>query len=380
MEEQVATESRQLLSELGQAGPSTKRHRTNDSRKSQALRSLPVSLVPLRLRPEFYFDFEAHPFAHAKLFQGTHDVVDVLNLLHGYIETWLTAAWLDATSSKWFIHPQRELHRVQGKCVPAAEPAPVCVEAEWSELGNTSCDTIFSPDCILHAPPSDSEKLSVFESKGSFRLAWAECPEQFKGLIVRRSAQVLGGTFDLRKGSIWLGEGAVVEPGAFVAGPVVIGRNTVVRSGAYLRGDVLVGDDVVLRGEVKNSVVMDKAELAHPGYAGDSLIGYRGHFGCQAVTANLGLFGAELRLLVPGHCDGEEVLVGLGRVKVGAVLGDGSQLGCSTVTDPATFIGPRTHAYPLSRLSSGFYGPDEIIKNKPEATGTIIREALITRT
>mmetsp|Transcript_79163 Transcript_79163/g.177354 ORF Transcript_79163/g.177354 Transcript_79163/m.177354 type:complete len:124 (+) Transcript_79163:393-764(+) len=118
---------------------------------------------------------------------------------------------------------------------------------------------------------------------------------------------------------------------------------------------------------------MDGAELCHPGYAGDSLIGHRGHFGCQAVTANLGLFGGELSVEAPGQV---RTHLELGRRKLGIVLGDSSQLGCSAVTDPGTFLGPRTHVYPLARLDAGFYGPDEIVKNKPKVSGVLFRESL----
>lgn len=196
------------------------------------------------------------------------------------------------------------------------------------------------------------------------------------GLHVCCGAQVLGGTFDLRAGGIWLGEGVVVDPGVHIAGPAIIGRRTHLRPGAYIRGDVLIGDGVVLRGELKNTIIMDCAELGHPGYAGDSIIGWKGHFGCQSLTANLGLFGAELSLSLPGEAGNAASQYRLGRRKVGVVLGDCSQLGCATVTDPGTFLGPRTHVYPLTRLAAGVYGPDEIVKNRPEQSGAIVREVL----
>merc|ERR1712217_707890 len=175
---------------------------------------------------------------------------------------------------------------------------------------------------------------------------------------------------------IWLGAGCIVEPGVHICGPTIIGCRTTLRCGAYVRGDVLVGSDVVLRGELKNAVIMDRAELCHPGYAGDSIIGYKGHFGCQSLTANLGLFGADLTVDLT---EDDEVRVALGRRKIGAILGDGSQLGCNTVTDPGSFIGPRTHVYSLTRLTSGFYGPDEIIKNKPMESGVVVRSSMTRR-
>ena len=55
----------------------------------------------------------------------------------------------------------------------------------------------------------------------------------------------------------------------------------------------------------------------------------------------------------------------LGRRKVGIVLGDFSQVGCNTVSDPGVFLAPWVICYQLNRLNKGFYGPDTIVKNKP---------------
>ncbi|CAE7680142.1 unnamed protein product, partial [Symbiodinium microadriaticum] len=310
------------------------------------LRELPEAEVPKRLRPEFYFDFQAYPFAHSKLLQEAHDVIQVLELLPKYLKEQLQLEKESLVSCT--------RGSVSCPCVPATASPTVLLE--------DPCTVIVEPDKMLLDPATAAQ-------------------EALSALLLRKGAQILGGIIDLRKGPVALGPGAVVEPGAFVAGPAMIGAGTVVRSGAYIRGDVLVGEKAVLRGELKNSLVMDKAELAHPGYAGDSLIGYKGHFGCQALTANLGLFGNQLSVSLPGEeaSHARPVRVRLGRRKVGAILGDFAQLGCSSVTDPATFLAPRTVTYTLCRLSSGFYGPDEIIKNKPEEAGALQRIRLLPK-
>ncbi|CAJ1433331.1 unnamed protein product [Effrenium voratum] len=271
--------------------------------------------TPLRLQP-----------------QMAYNVVEVLDKLQEYIQTKLSSS-----------SSGQRLQVAGLKCVPPLPQLAVLME-----------------ECHLHPEVASEPDASV-----SAKLILG------KGVLV-------AGTLDLRKGPVKLGAGSVLEPGAFLAGPAIIGKDTCIRSGAYIRGNVLVGDRVVLRGEVKNAIIMDEAELCHPGYAGDSIIGYKAHFGCQALTANLGLFGSDLR--VPrSSCQPvalEGVRVNLQRRKMGVILGDFSQLGCSTVTDPATFMARNTHTYPLCRISSGFYGPDEIIKNKPEEPVALQRQSM----
>ena len=66
----------------------------------------------------------------------------------------------------------------------------------------------------------------------------------------------------------------------------------------------------------------------------------------------------------------------LGRRKLGAVLGDECQLGCSSVTEPGALLASRTFVYPLTRLPKGAYGPNELVKNKPLEHGVIERGPL----
>ena len=93
-----------------------------------------------------------------------------------------------------------------------------------------------------------------------------------------------GATLDASSGDIFLGRDVVIEEGALVRGPAVIGDGCVVRHGAYLRGDVVLGAGCVVGGEMKNVLALDKCELPHYGYVGDSLLGYNAHFGCGALT------------------------------------------------------------------------------------------------
>ncbi len=53
------------------------------------------------------------------------------------------------------------------------------------------------------------------------------------------------------------------------------------------------------------------------------------------------------------------------------------KVGCNSVSDPATFLGPRTVVYALTSIRKGFYGPNEVLKNKPFEAGVIERAAFV---
>jgi len=168
-----------------------------------------------------------------------------------------------------------------------------------------------------------------------------------------------------------------VEAFSGLIGPAIFGHNNSIRQGAYFRGQTVIGDNGVFRGELKNVVVMNGAQFPHPSYLGDSICGYKSHFGNQVTTANISIFdavSAEPKPSISVTVDGKKY--DFRRRKMGAIIGDESQVGCNSVIDPGTFVGLRSVVYSLTRLNRGVYGPNELIKNKPLEKGVLERGPL----
>lgn len=153
----------------------------------------------------------------------------------------------------------------------------------------------------------------------------------------------------LMSDDIIVGEGSTVEPGAYIKGPCIIGGGTEVRHGAYVRGDVLVGDHCVVghTTEIKSSVMLDGAKAGHFAYIGDSILGHDVNLGAGTKLANFKLTADEIVLRLDG------ARVPTGSRKLGALLGDGCQLGCNSVTSPGTILGKRSFVYPCVSVRAG---------------------------
>ena len=302
------------------------------------LSELSAEKVPEALRPEAYFDFQAHPFAHQALFQqaGVTNVFGAITAIGKYAKAWL-AETIEAKRAK-----------VAGL---SSADGGAQTSGDFQVLVEPGAE--FAPACILGAAEAGAGHT----------------------VYVEAGARVVGTVLFLDEGSIYVGAGSVLEPGVGVKGPTIIGAKCEIRQGAYLRGKCILGDGCTIRGELKNTVMMDRANFPHPSYVGDSLCGYMTHFGNQATAANLGIYEGlrevdqRKSLVLP--IDG--VRYDLGTPKMGVCMGDFSQVGCNSVTDPGTFLRPHTIVYPLTRLNRGFYGPDEIVKNKPMEHGVIER-------
>ena len=61
----------------------------------------------------------------------------------------------------------------------------------------------------------------------------------------------------------------------------------------------------------------------------------------------------------------------LGIIKMGVILGDNSQIGCSSVIAPGTLIGPNCVSYALTSFDRGVYKASTLFKNKPIAHGIV---------
>lgn len=141
---------------------------------------------------------------------------------------------------------------------------------------------------------------------------------------------------------ISIGAGTVIEPGAYIEGPCIIGKNCTVRHGAYIRGDVVIGDNCVVGHdtEVKHSIFLDGACAAHFNYVGDSILGNKVNLGAGVKCANLRLDHQNIFVAFQN----EKIDTKL--QKLGAIVGDGAQVGCNCVINPGTILGKNSFCFP----------------------------------
>lgn len=177
--------------------------------------------------------------------------------------------------------------------------------------------------------------------------------------------------FDQPSPDVWIAKTASVAPSAVLIGPCIIGPETQIRPSAFLRGAVLLGKGVVVGNstELKNCILMDRAQAPHFNYIGDSILGFRAHLGAGAVTSNVK--GDQTPVVIQGPCGP----VPTGRKKLGAMIGDGCEIGCHAVLNPGAVLGPHAQIYPLSSVRGYVPGncifkrPGEIVeRRKPKET------------
>ena len=186
-----------------------------------------------------------------------------------------------------------------------------------------------------------------------------EALKDIKAFILALGATLPEDEYDHPKEGVWIAKDATVFPSAYIGAPCIIGHETEVRQCAFIRGSALIGNGAVVGNstEIKNAILFDGVQVPHFNYVGDSILGYKAHLGAGSVTSNV----KSDKTLVSVRNGQEKMETGL--KKMGAMVGDLVEVGCNSVLNPGTVIGPRSNVYPLSSVR-GTVPADHIFKGE----------------
>ena len=151
-----------------------------------------------------------------------------------------------------------------------------------------------------------------------------------------------GATVDESQGMVIVEASAQIEVGAHLIGPCYVGPRAEIRHGAYVRPYSWICAEAVVghASETKHAVLLPGAKAPHFNYVGDSVLGKGVNLGAGTKISNLRNDGGEVQLRI-----GEE-RIGSGLRKFGALLGEGCQLGCNSVTNPGVILGCNSVVWP----------------------------------
>lgn len=188
-----------------------------------------------------------------------------------------------------------------------------------------------------------------------------EALDGLKEFILRLGETLPKDRFDRIEDDVWVAKTAKIFPSAYLNGPLIICDNAEIRHCAFIRGAAIVGENCVVGNstELKGSILFNNVQVPHYNYVGDSILGYKAHTGAGTITSNL----KSDKSMVTVAIDGEKLETN--RKKLGAVIGDNTEVGCNSVLNPGTVIGRNSMIYPLSMVR-GFVPENSIYKKQGE--------------
>lgn len=164
--------------------------------------------------------------------------------------------------------------------------------------------------------------------------------------------------FELLSDGVLVGKDVKIYENVTIEPPTIIGDCCVLRPGAFLRGNVILGENCVVGNstELKNCVLLNRVQVPHYNYVGDSVLGNGAHLGAGAICSNLKSDKSTVRVKTDGG------VYDTGIRKFGAALADNADVGCGCVLNPGTVVGKNTRIYPLVSVR-GVIPADRIVKS-----------------
>ena len=141
------------------------------------------------------------------------------------------------------------------------------------------------------------------------------------------------------RGKVNISDGCTIHPNSYISGPVVIGPGCTLGPHASISGPVSLGANTIIEpfSYISNSVIGNNVHIAPGAIIQDSVI-------------DDGTFVGERFTAVSGESDiriGQEYH----HPKMGAMIGEGCQLGAGITTRPGTIVGNFCHVQDLKVLS-----------------------------
>lgn len=210
-----------------------------------------------------------------------------------------------------------------------------------------------------------TESAAIFDG---CEFPW-EALSKISDFIIERGKTLPSDEYENTAENVWIHKTAKVAPTASVTGPCIIEAGAEIRHCAFIRGSAIVGKDAVVGNstELKNVILFDKVQVPHYNYVGDSILGYKAHMGAGSITSNV---KSDKKLVFIHTPDGN---IETGRKKVGAMLGDGVEVGCGSILNPGTVVGRDARVYPLSSVR-GFVPENCIYKRAGEISEIVVSE------
>lgn len=182
------------------------------------------------------------------------------------------------------------------------------------------------------------------------------------GEIILEISKTLNNDYQEISSNVFVHKSVKIDKSATIIGPCLVLENSEIRVNAYIRGNVIIGKNCVIGNstELKNAILFDEVKVSHFNYIGDSILGYKVHFGAGSLTSNVKSDESNVTLTI----NSEKIKTN--RKKIGALVGDKVEIGCNAVLTPGSIIGKNTTIYPLVMVRG------EIPENKIVKSTTMV--------
>ena len=170
---------------------------------------------------------------------------------------------------------------------------------------------------------------------------WEVLPH-IKDFILKLGETLSEEEYVKRGPNVWVHKTAKVFPSAYLGENIIVGKGAEIRHCAFVRENAIIGDGATVGNstELKNVILFESVEVPHYNYVGDSILGYKVHVGAGTILSNCRLDKKKIKI--------ENYPTNLN--KLGSIIGENVEIGCSSVLNPGTIIHSNIHILPLKNV------------------------------
>ncbi len=153
-------------------------------------------------------------------------------------------------------------------------------------------------------------------------------------VVIEEGARVYpGAVIDGEKGPVFIGNGTVVMPNAFLEGPAFIGENCLIKAGARIYGGTTLGPVCKIGGEVSETIIQGYSNKQHEGFLGHAYLGEWVNIGAGTEISDLKNTYGTIRAWLDGN------ITDTGLQFLGPTIGDHSKTGINATLTTGAVIG-----------------------------------------
>lgn len=141
-----------------------------------------------------------------------------------------------------------------------------------------------------------------------------------------------GALLNAERGPIYIGEKVKIRPPTIIEGPSYIGKGTII-DGAKIREGCSIGPACRIAGEVEESIFYAYSNKHHDGFVGHSYVGEWVNLAALTTTSDLKNTYGQIKV----QLEGKEV--DTCELKVGSFIGDHTKTGIGTLLDAGCIMG-----------------------------------------
>jgi UDP-N-acetylglucosamine diphosphorylase/glucosamine-1-phosphate N-acetyltransferase len=142
-------------------------------------------------------------------------------------------------------------------------------------------------------------------------------------------------TINAKNAFVYLGKNAEIMDGTLIKGSLGLGEGAVLKMGAKIYGPTTIGPGCRAGGEISNSVLFANSNKGHDGFIGNSVLGEWCNLGADTNSSNLKNNYAEVKVWNYKA----ERFIKTGLQFCGLIMGDHSKSGINTMFNTGTVVG-----------------------------------------